>query len=98
MTYDEVIQLVLNNRAPSDWIRVVNEVGDGSFTSLCKEDILLTIAVDVIWKAGKPVSSFQFRYGTTIFGWFEIPVLQSTDLETFAAGLSQIVSQLTKGT
>jgi hypothetical protein len=98
MTYDEAIQLFLGNCQHSAWTQVFNESGDGGFTSVCNQDIALTVSVNVIWKGRKPASSFQVRYGTTTLFWFEIPVVSSNDLETiFAAALPQIRSRLEKG-
>ena len=84
MRYSDILLLLAKNQSAADWVQINNENLDGGSTSFCKEDVFLTITFSVIWKKAKPFASYQFKYGPTTFGWFELPLVSAAELPSFA--------------
>ena len=79
MKYSQLLALLKKyQNDPNAWIRVDDEKHDGGNTSFCVEDVLLCIKFDVIWENAKPLMRVEFKYGTTTFSWFELPMPTAT--------------------
>jgi hypothetical protein len=73
MNYDQIVDMLERNQSSANWRRVDDENFDGGNSSYCLEDVLLVIRFKLVWRASKPFLSYQFCYGSTILGWFELP-------------------------
>jgi hypothetical protein len=83
MNYSDILALLEQSQAPSDWVRVDNENRDGGNTSFCVRDVLLTISFGVVWVKGKPFASITIKYGPTILGWVEFPLASVSTMPSF---------------
>jgi hypothetical protein len=97
LKYSDILLLLKTNQAPSDWKQIDNEDRDGGSTSYCLEDVLLTISFSVVWRVGKPFASYQFKYATTILGWFELPLISANELPPVERILTEAMAQMSAG-
>jgi hypothetical protein len=93
--YSDILLLLAKNQSATDWVQINNENLDGGSTSFCKEDVFLTISFSVIWKKAEPFASYQLRYGSTTFEWFELPVVSANELPSFAELLAVATKHVT---
>jgi len=94
LKYSDILLLLKKNQAASDWNQIDNEAGDGGSTSYCLEDVLLTISFSVVWKLGKPLGRYQFRYVTTTIAWFELPLISANELPPIEKILTEAVAHM----
>jgi hypothetical protein len=94
LKYFDIQLLLEKNQAPSDWKQIDNEDRDGGSTSYCLEDVLLTISFSVVWRAGKPFASYQFKYVTTTIAWFELPLISADELPPIEKILTEAMGQM----
>jgi hypothetical protein len=77
MKLSAVLDLFNESQSPNDWLRVNDQNGDGGFTMVCKQDVLLCLSIKLVWVKGKPFTRIQVAYGSTILSWADLPVTAS---------------------
>jgi hypothetical protein len=96
MTYDDIMLILERNQTSSDWHRVDDENLDGGNSCYCLQDVALVMAFKVVWHAGKPFTSYQISYNSTVLGWFELPLATLENRPSIDAIIGHVRSYMSR--
>jgi hypothetical protein len=74
--YKELLKLIEVHQSPRDWKQIV--LPDGSTSTYFVDDVLLRMDSRLVWVKSKPYLRFNLYYSSTLFGWFDLPLLKGS--------------------